>query len=292
MYNCLNCPQVMGLVLAGLFTALGLEASEYWRSPATEKQQATLDRGQETDRVSSQTLSTQTTAPEETETTATWVDPNNTSQTGSLLPPHLHENWTPVALNNSKPSEIRDLEYCVISMAQLSTEKSPLYVRSHPEKEGEIVGELETGRWISIMNATDQWFEIIDPTKGWVQRSDVASSCNEKVERLNLGPRQASVSIQEEMVGVGVHRYVVHVPPGKTLTLKNVEGTIPRILSPDGELLSQPWDTTEEGRPQWIGEPIASGDYTIEVVSHDAQLQYALSVEITPLQEYAQILNR
>lgn len=180
MYNSLNCPQVMGLVLAGLFTALGLEASEYWRSPATEKQQATLDRGKEADRVSSQTLSTQTTAPEE----------------------------------------------------------------------------------------------------------------NEKVERLNLGPRQASVSIQEEMVGVGVHRYVVHVPPGKTLTLKNVEGTIPRILSPDGELLSQPWDTTEEGRSQWIGEPIASGDYIIEVVSHDAQLQYSLSVEITPLQEYAQILSR
>ncbi|MDJ1174067.1 hypothetical protein [Roseofilum capinflatum] len=282
----------MGLVLAGLFAALGLEASEYWRSPNSEKKQTTVDGSQEAVRASSHTLSTQTAAPEEPEETASLVEVKNTPQTGSLLPPHLHENWTPVALNPSQASQVRDLEYCVISMAQLSTDKSPLYVRSHPQKEGEIVGELETGRWISIMNATDQWFEIIDPTKGWVQRSDVASSCNEKVERLNLGPQQSSVRIQEEMVGVGVHRYVVHIPPGKTLNLKNVEGTIPRVIDSDGELLSQVWETSEEGIPQWSGEPLASGDYTIEVVSHDARLQYALSVEITPLQEYAQILNR
>lgn len=285
----LRAIKITSISLATVLAIIGLLKWEQSYLSASQTNTIALDPTQEEDQASSNTTSSQTTA---LEPTATWVADQTNPQTGLLIPPHLHENWSLVAANPAKDAQVRDLEYCVISMAQLSTDKSPLFVRSQPQEDAKIVGELETGRWLSIMNATDEWFEIIDPTKGWIHRSDVDSSCNEKVERVNLGTNQASVRIKDRMVGVGVHRYVVHVPPGKTLNLKNVEGMTPRVINSRGELLTQSWETSEDGRPEWIVQPMESGDYTIEVVSHDFQLQYALSVEITPLQEFAQILNR
>ncbi|MBP0009433.1 MULTISPECIES: hypothetical protein [unclassified Roseofilum] len=284
--------QITGISLTTVLVIVGLLQWEKWAWSASDTKTMAQHQPQEEDRASSYTTSSNISSSVESKPTANWVATNTNPQTGSLLPPHLHENWSEVALNPSKETQVRDLEYCVISMAQLSTNKSPLYVLSSPRKDGAIVGELETGRWLSIMNATDQWFEIIDPTKGWVHRSDVDSSCNEKVERVNLGSHQSSIRIKDRMVGVGVHRYIVHLPPGKTLNLKNLEGTIPRVVDPRGELLTQSWETSEEGFPEWIVQPMESADYTIEVVSHDSELEYSFSVEITPLQEYAQILSR
>jgi len=288
MYISFKPPKIIAIGLASLLASLTLESLDQRRSPPPPEIAYTpIDRSQ----LSNRTPSNPAESGTGTEETAHWVANATYPEARSFLPPHLHENWTPVALNGSQDSLVRDLKYCVISMAQLSTEESPLYVRSSPKNNGTIVGELESGRWIGIMNATDQWFEIIDPTKGWVKRSEVDSACNEKVERLNLGPRQSSVAIADHMVGVGVHRYIIHVPPGKTLNLNHVEGTLPRIIDPNGEL-TEVWETPEEGPPQWVGELMTSGDYTLEVVSHDSRLEYSFLVEVTSLREYAQILNR
>lgn len=284
MYISFKSPKVIAVGLIGLLASLNVETLDRWGAPPAEQTDVSIDRPE---------LSDQTPInPVVPRQTAHWVTPKTDPEKGSLLPPHLDKNWTPVELMASQETLVRDLEYCVISMAQLSTKKSPLYVRATPRNNGAIVGELESGRWIGIINGTEQWFEIIDPTKGWVKRSEVDSACNEKVERLNLGPRHSSIPIKDRMVGVAVHRYLIHVPPGKALTLKNVEGTIPRIIDPHGELLTQDWQTTDESLPEWTGELMESGDYRLEVVSHDSQLEYSFLVEVTPLQEYAQILNR
>lgn len=283
MYISFKSPKVIAVGLVGLLASLNVETLDRWGAPPTDLTYVSIDRSEPPDPIPSN--------PAISKQTAHWVAPKTDLEKGSLLPPHLNKNWTSVELMASQETLVRDLEYCVISMAQLSTKKSPLYVRATPRNNGAIVGELESGRWIGIINGTDQWFEIIDPTKGWIKRSEVDSACNEKVERLNLGPRRSSIPVKDRMVGVGVHRYLIHVPPGKALTLKNVEGTIPRIIDPHGELI-QNWHTTEEGLPEWTGELIESGDYRLEVVSHDSRLEYSFLVEVTPLQEYAQILNR
>ncbi len=288
MYITFKSPQVIGAGLVSLVATLGLEAINHQHIiPRERDDMLTLARLDSDAPERLESLN-----PESSE--ASWVSMGTNPQSSELNPSGEGErkSWGYSSWVSSQGATVRELEYCLMSMAQLSTDQSPLYVRSHPDKKGEIRGELESGRWISIIGATNDWFQIIDPTKGWVERSQVASGCNEKVERLHLSPRQQKVAIAEAMVGVSVHQYTIHVPPGKTLNLKQVAGTLPRVLDPDGKLLTEFWETPDDGYATWIGETLTSGDYTLEVVSHEERLEYSFTVEITTARNYAQILNR
>ncbi|MDJ1185339.1 SH3 domain-containing protein [Roseofilum casamattae] len=287
MFISFKSPTVVGLGLASLVAALSMEALEDRRSPDRDVETPLFAQSSPEVQSSNSIEPESETAP----STATQVSLTITPESGVTLPesyPQL-SSWQALTRTARKP---RELEFCLISMAQLSTPKSPMFVRSGPKTDAKIVGELESGRWVGIVGATDGWFEIVDPTFGWVERSDVASGCNEKVERLNLSASRTEIEIADNMVGVSVHRYIANIPPGKTIGLKKTKGSLPKVIDPQGQEIPEFWIETEENSPLWIGQPVESGEYTLEVISYDDRLEYDFSLELLPDRQYAQILSR
>ena len=293
MFSSFKSPAIIGFVLANLVAAFSMEALEARRLSDREVETPLFAQSSPDVQLSDSIEPQSETAPSRisTASTATQVSLTVAPEPGATLPesyPQL-SSWQSFAQTAGKT---RELEFCLISMAQLSTPKSPMFVRSGPKADAKIVGELESGRWVGIVGATDKWFEIVDPTLGWVERSDVASGCNERVERVNLSESNSQVEISDNMVGVSVHRYIANIPAGKTIGLKQTKGSLPKVLDPQGREVPEFWIETEENSPLWIGQPVEAGQYTLEVISYDDRLEYDFSLELLSDRQYAQILSR
>jgi hypothetical protein len=163
-------------------------------------------------------------------------------------------------------------------MAIVNDPEPPINVRSTPTNDkANVIGQLKNGTFLTVEKEQNGWFQITDPIKGWVAKSRTTSSCNQKVERIRLGPGETSVSITDRFIGTGSHRYLFTVQPEQRLTVTRNDGPFPAVISPSGKFLV---GSPDENRTQWsevISEP---GDYTVMLDSNYKGYPYSFVVEI------------
>ena len=164
-------------------------------------------------------------------------------------------------------------------MAVVADPEPPLNVRSNPAvADGNVVDQLENGTYLSVIQAQSGWLQISDPVSGWVAQNRVKSTCNQKLERLELPQGTGAISISDAFVGGGSHEYLLVAEAGQTLTLQSQTGPLPFIIDPNGQPLgdAQGW----ENRTTWSGQLPLAGEYTLSLDSNYKGYDYTFSVQL------------
>lgn len=185
--------------------------------------------------------------------------------------------------SNSESTPKRDariIEKCVIRMAKVNDPESPLNVRSTPNADSKdnIVGQLKNGTFVEVQETQNGWFKIGGATPGWIARSRTEHSCNERVERIDLGQGQEFVEIRDRFIGTGSHSYRFNFTKGQRLTVKSSSdrGSIfPVITAPNGK----PLVASPDQPSPWMGELSETGEYTFEFESNFKGYEYSFSVD-------------
>lgn len=174
---------------------------------------------------------------------------------------------------------LRRIEVCQVRMALVNTQDdSKLNVRSEPQKaDGNIIGALTNGTFLTVTGSQDRWFKISEPVGGWVAKRQTDSTCNQKVEQVMFAAGGSSLAVADRFIGTGSHRYRIGARQGQVLNLTSSNGPRPALVSPSGKVLAQ---LAESG--QWSGKLPESGEYFVELVSNFKGYKYEFSVEILP----------
>lgn len=185
---------------------------------------------------------------------------------------------SPTGSPEPKQPALREVQACEVRMALVQDPDPPLNVRSAPTADGsEVVGKLDNGTMVTVIQEQDGWFQISDPTKGWIAKTRTENGCNRKVERVQFGTGETSIQLSDRFIGTGSHQYLVKAAQGQTLTLQSRNGPLPILLDPDGKTLNQGMD---DRHSRWSGELPKAGDYTIEYDSNFRGYKYELLLEI------------
>jgi len=173
----------------------------------------------------------------------------------------------------------RRVESCLVRMARVNDPEPPLNVRSQPSTtEGQIVGQVKNGTYVTVVQEQDGWFQIEIPIKGWISKARTDSGCNQKVEQVKFPATGGRVEIRDRFIGTGNHVYRIAVQAGQTLTVTRQQGPFPVISAPDRTPLAGT-DSNEE-RPRWSGKLTQGGNYTIELQSNFRGYQYGFAIEL------------
>ena len=168
---------------------------------------------------------------------------------------------------------------CRISMAVVDDPEPPLNVRSSPQvQDGNIVGQLDNNTFISVVNEDRGWLQISSPVEGWVAKNRTDSSCANVDKTINFLPGGNSAIIRGEIIGGGSHRYTLNAEAGQTLTVESRERVFPRIVTPDGELLTG--DRYTGNLSEWTGELPQTGEYRLELDSNFRGYKYEFLVKV------------
>ncbi len=183
----------------------------------------------------------------------------------------------------STPSEVvikPPVTGCRISMAVVDDPDPPLNIRSTPEVvNGNIVGQLENNTFVSVVEEQKGWFKISNPVEGWIAGNRTRSSCANVEQSINFLPSGNSAMIQGEIVGGGSHRYTLNAKAGQKLTVESRRQVFPRIVTPEGKLLTQDLNTNGDQK-EWTGELATTGKYTFELDSNFRGFEYEFWVQI------------
>lgn len=165
-------------------------------------------------------------------------------------------------------------------MVVVNDPESPLNVRSSPTTAtNNVVGQLKNGAIVTVTNEANGWFEITEPLKGWISKQRTKHGCNQKVERVRFDSNGASVTIADQFIGTGSHRYILTASKGQTMTVTGKTGPFPFVIGPGGKPLvgGTPGD---ENRTRWTEQLPQSGEYAIELDSNFRGYEYAFTVTI------------
>ncbi|GAP97281.1 SH3 domain-containing protein [Leptolyngbya sp. NIES-2104] len=180
----------------------------------------------------------------------------------------------------------RTVEKCVIRMVKVNDPESPLNVRSTPNADSKenIVGQLKNGTFVDVQAEENGWFKISGETPGWIARSRTEHSCNERVERIELG--QGSIEIRDRFIGGGIHSYRFKFDKGQRITVTSSSGQLPLsqrqrgsifpvIIAPDGKAIV---GSPDQPSP-WTGELPETGEYTFQFESNFKGYAYTFSID-------------
>lgn len=163
---------------------------------------------------------------------------------------------------------------CEISMAVVEDPDPPLNVRSAPQvQDGNIVGQLPNGTFVSVVDEQNGWLQISDPVPGWVAKNRTRSSCPNVVQSIQFFPGGNSARVTGEIIGGGSHSYTRSAEAGQTLTVESETSVFPRIITPDGQLLGED-RATVGGQQKWSGQLPTSGTYTFQLDSNFRGFEY------------------
>lgn len=179
-------------------------------------------------------------------------------------------------IDTPRSETVREVEKCTVNMAKVNDPNSPLNVRSTPntDSDANIVGKLDNGDFVSVLEQKDGWFRISSPIAGWIAQSRTESTCNLKTERVQFGRGQTSATIDDRFIGGGTHQYRFNLAKGQRLSVVSNRGPLPAIIAPDGTELS---GLRGEGQ-SWTGNLTASGDYILELESNYKGYQYSFTI--------------
>lgn len=171
----------------------------------------------------------------------------------------------------------REREFCRIAMAKVNDPEPPLNVRSAPSTSAPIRGTLPNGTWVNVSQEEQGWLLITAPQSGWIAKNRTLHDCNMKQERLTFSGDRGYVVISDQFIGTGNHRYIVPLTQGQQLTLDTEKGPLPRLIGPDGTLLTPMGGESES---QWTGTLPQNGDYTLELDSNYKGYDYTFRVTL------------
>ncbi len=177
------------------------------------------------------------------------------------------------------PENLRLVERCETTMAQINDPNPPANVRSQPSTAGStaaspIVGNLKNGIFVIIVDQRDDWFKISTPMKGWVAKKITLSGCNRKEERVRFAKNRKDTTIADEFIGSGNHIYKLYLLKGQTLTLNPQKGPRPTVIAPNGNVLVESSDQSAS----WSSKLPQSGNYQIMLESNFKGYNYAFEV--------------
>lgn len=169
---------------------------------------------------------------------------------------------------------------CEISMAVVEDPDPPLNVRSVPQvQDGNIVGQLPNGTFVSVADEQSGWLQISDPVSGWVAKNRTRSSCPNVVQPIQFFPGGNSARVTGEIIGGGSHSYTLDAEAGQTLAVESETSVFPRIITPDGQLLGED-RATVGGQQKWSGKLPTSGTYTFQLDSNFRGFEYDFLVRV------------
>ena len=171
---------------------------------------------------------------------------------------------------------------CQTSGGLVNDPNAPLNVRSTPDTGSEnVVGSLENGALVSIVGDQGNWWQIEAPTAGWVSKTLIDSTCNEKIARIVFPANTMSVTLSVRFFGTGYHHYQLEARAGQKLTLEALDSSspLPFVLNSNNQDLTDGIGSTRATR--WSGTLPADGNYTIVFDSNFRGYAYniILSVE-------------
>ncbi|MBW4496018.1 MAG: SH3 domain-containing protein [Oscillatoria princeps RMCB-10] len=199
--------------------------------------------------------------------------------TGSTTPANA-----PVQIAKSDPIVITPpTEGCKIAQARVADPNPPLNVRSSPQvADGNIVGKLNNGTFVSVAEERNGWFRITDPVRGWVAKNRTESSCSQVSQRITFAAQGDSAIIRGRIVGGGSHQYILRATKGQTMTLTVQKGALPFIYPPN-----DPNGRSDlsggghySGKTSWTGKLPATGDYTLTLDSNYKGFEYEFLVRV------------
>lgn len=190
-------------------------------------------------------------------------------------------NQTPApSIPNSAPPQTpaaRKVQRCTVTMARVNDPNPPLNVRSAPSTQGNVVGTLKNGNFVTVVKEEQGWFQISDPLAGWIAKNRTESGCNQKVERVQFGTGNVGIDIRDRFVGTGTHEYLLRANKGQTMTVIGQAGIFPVIKTPSGKTL---YANPDDVNGRWSGQLPETGDYTLETFSQYKGYTYAFRVEV------------
>lgn len=174
-------------------------------------------------------------------------------------------------------------EGCKITQAIVADPNAPLNVRSSPQvANGNIVGKLNNGTFVSVAEERNGWFRITDPVGGWVAKNRTESSCSEVSQRITFAPQGDSAIVRGRIIGGGTHKYILGATKGQTMTLTVQKGALPFIFPPN-----DPYSRNDlsggghySGKTSWTGQLPATGDYTLTLDSNYKGFEYEFLVRL------------
>ena len=172
-------------------------------------------------------------------------------------------------------------EFCTrANMAIVNDPNPPLNVRSSPRvAANNIVGQLQNGSRVSVVNERNGWLQINRPMRGWVAKNRTEISCTKMRVRISFPSGGNSATVRDRIIGGGEHEYLLRLAKGQTMTLTSNQGPFPTIIAPNGRILAgDPY--TDSDRSQWRGRLPLSGDYTLQFESNGEGFEYGFTVQV------------
>ncbi len=174
-------------------------------------------------------------------------------------------------------------EGCKITQAIVADPNPPLNVRSSPQvANGNIVGQLNNGTFVSVAEEKNGWLRITDPVPGWVAKNRTESSCSQVSKRITFAPQGDSAIVRGRIIGGGSHSYILRANKGQTMTVTVQKGALPFIFPPN-----DPYRRNDlsggghySGKTSWTGKLPATGDYTLTLDSNYKGFEYEFLVRV------------
>ncbi|MCU0518307.1 MAG: SH3 domain-containing protein [Oscillatoria sp. Prado101] len=190
----------------------------------------------------------------------------------------------PVEIAQSNPIVITPpTTGCKITQAKVADPNPPLNVRSSPQvANGNIVGKLNNGTFVSVAQEKNGWLQITDPVRGWVAKNRTESSCSQVSQRITFAPRGDSAIVRGQIIGGGSHSYIIRATKGQTMTVTVQKGALPFIFPPN-----DPYGRNDlsggghySGKTNWTGKLPATGDYTLTLDSNFKGFEYEFLLRV------------
>ena len=181
------------------------------------------------------------------------------------------------------PPAASEPEICEITQARVADPNPPLNVRSSPDTQADnVVGTLENGQFVTVIQQQAEWLEITIPIQGWIAKSRTQTSCNQKRQRLSVSAGDPTVVVGDRFIGSGSHWYFLPVTAGQTLSITaQGDSPLPAIFAPTD--LNQQVDLVgveNRDRKRWSGEVGATGDYLLRFDSNVRGYEYKILLKL------------
>lgn len=188
--------------------------------------------------------------------------------------------------NTAKPAPIivtPPSEGCKITQAIVSDPNPPLNVRSSPKvTSNNIVGQLENGTFVSVIEERNGWFRISDPIEGWIFKRFTESTCSDVKTRINFPAGGEEALVRGRIIGSGSHAYLLRAVEGQTITIIVHQGALPFVFP-----ANDPYGRQEmtggghyTGKNHWSGKIPYTGDYQIQLDSNYKGFIYEFTVKL------------
>jgi uncharacterized protein YgiM (DUF1202 family) len=176
-----------------------------------------------------------------------------------------------------------DLELCKVTQAIVADPNPPLNVRSSPDTEANnVVGTLENGQFVTVIQEQEGWLELTVPVKGWVAKDRTHTSCNQKQQRLLVSAGEQIV-IRDRFIGSGSHRYLLSATVGQRLSIAaQGNSLLPAVFAPtdDQQQVDLVGGERNGEQKNWSGEITTTGDYLLRFDSHFRGYTYEISIKL------------